>query len=262
MDIRKVSINPWAVTLPLALVAAFLAVVSLSLASYWILSQQEYVTGFALLSLDKEESIPALFSTFLLFADAIVLLFVATLERDSRDGRKWQLLALGFTVMAMDENLALHERIIEPMRHLLGGGKGGSHLGIFYFAWVIPALGMIAVLGAYFLPFLLRLPRRTMFALMTAAAVYLGGAVGVELIEGWWREGHGYRTLGFHLLVTLEESMEMAGAILLIHALLRHLARRFGDVQLHFEGAAAEETMYAPSPTAPSSVQAASPHAP
>jgi hypothetical protein len=257
MDIRKITINPWAVTLPLTLAAAFLAVVSLGLASYWMYSQREYVTGFALLSLDKEQSVPALFSTFLLFAAAIVLLFVALLERGSRDARKWQLLALGFAVMALDENLALHERIIEPMRNLLGGGAEGAQLGIFYFAWVIPALGMVAALGVYFLPFLLRLPRRTMVALMVAAAVYLGGAVGVELIEGWWREGHGYRSLGFHLLVTLEESMEMAGTILLIHALLRHLARRYGDVQIHFEGARVEEAKFAPS-----SVQAASPHLP
>lgn len=266
MDMRKITIAPWAVTLPLTLMAACLAVVSLGLASYWVYSQREYVTGFALLSLDKEQSVPALYSTFLLLAAAAVLLFVAMLERGSRDVRKWQLLALGFAVMALDENLALHERIIEPMRNLLGGGKEGARLGIFYFAWVIPALGMVAALGVYFLPFLLRLPRQTMFALMAAAAVYLGGAVGVELIEGWWREGHGYRSLGFHLLVTLEESMEMAGTIALIHGLLRHVARRFGDVQIHFEGATAEAPTYAPPVVAPTSahasVQAASPHAP
>lgn len=242
MDIKKISLNPWAITGPLALMAAFLATVSLMLASYWMYSQREYVPGFALLSLDKEQSVPALFSTFLLFAAAALLAFIALIERGSRDGRKWQLLALGFAVMALDESLALHERIIEPMRNLLGGGR----LGIFYFAWVIPALGMVALLGVYFLPFLLRLPRRTMIPLMVSAGLYLGGALGVELIEGWWREDHGYRSLGFHLLVTLEESMEMAGTILFIHTLLRHLARSFGDVQIHFEADPAEDAAFAP----------------
>lgn len=242
MDIKKISLNPWTISGPLALMAACLAVVSLTMASYWMYSQREYVPGFAWLSLDKEQSVPALFSTFLLFAASGVLALIALIERGSRDRRKWQWLALGFAVMALDENLAVHERIIEPMRNLLGGER----LGIFYFAWVIPALAMVAVLGAYFLPFLLRLPRRTMIPLIASAALYLGGALGVELIEGWWREDHGYRSLGFHLLVTLEESMEMAGTIMFIHALLRHIARRYGDVQIHFETAPAEAAAFVP----------------
>lgn len=253
MDVKKITLNPWAITGPLALGAAALAMVSLTLASYWVYSQREYVTGFALLSLDKEQSVPALFSTFLLFAAAAVLAFIALIERGTRDWRKWQLLALGFAAMALDESLALHERIIEPMRNLLGGGR----LGIFYFAWVIPALGMVAMLGVYFLPFLLRLPRRTMIPLMVSAGLYLGGALGVELIEGWWREDHGYRSLGFHLLVTLEESMEMAGTILLIHTLLRHVARSSGDVQIHFEAASAGDATFTPA-TQPHALRRAS----
>ncbi len=249
MEIRKIALNPWSVTRPLSLVAAFLAIVSVGMASYWMYSQREYVPGFALMSLDKEQSVPALFSTFLLLAASAVLAFIAMVERSSagRNVRQWQLLAAGFAVMALDENLALHERAIEPMRQLLGGGT----LGVFYFAWVIPAIAMVAVLGVYFLPFLLRLPRRTMYGLIAAAALYLGGAVGIELIEGWWREGHGYRTLGFHLLVTIEESMEMAGAILLIHTLLRHLGRQYGDIQLHVETAANEAPAQVPTATRP-----------
>lgn len=257
MDIRKITFNPWTVTRPLILVAALFVVIHVAMASYWILSHREYVTGYALVSLDREQNLPALFSTFLLVSAAALFVFIAMVERASgyRDFRQWQILAVGFVLMALDEYLALHERLIEPVRRLLGGG----HMGILYFSWVVPALVLIAALGVYFLPFLRRLPRRTMIALMISAAIYLGGAVGVELFEGWWREGHAYRTIGFHLLVTLEEGMEMAGVITLIHALLRHLARRFGDVQIHFEGAPAEEAFAAsvthqagqPSPRSP-----------
>lgn len=257
MDIRKITFNPWTVTRPLILVAALFVVIHVAMASYWILSHREYVTGYALVSLDREQNLPALFSTFLLVSAAALFVFIAMVERasGSRDFRQWQILAVGFVLMALDEYLALHERLIEPVRRLLGGGN----MGILYFSWVVPALVLIAVLGVYFLPFLRRLPRRTMIALMISAAIYLGGAVGVELFEGWWREGHAYRTIGFHLLVTLEEGMEMAGVITLIHALLRHLARRFGDVQIHFEGAPAEEAFAAsvthqagqPSPRSP-----------
>ncbi|GAB3356713.1 hypothetical protein [Lysobacter tyrosinilyticus] len=239
MDIQKVSLNPWTVTRPLALAAALFVAIHIAMSSYWILSHREYVSGFAWLSLDKEQSLPSLFSTFLLVAASALFAFVAMVERvgGSRDFRQWQILAMGFAVMAVDENLAFHERLIGPMQHLLGGG----HLGILHFAWVLPALVLVAVLGVYFLPFLRRLPRRSMIAFVVSGAIYLGGAVGVELFEGWWREEHSYRTIAFHLSVALEEGMEMAGVIILIHSLLRHLSRRFGDVQIHFEGAAVEE---------------------
>lgn len=244
MDIKRITLNPWVVTWPLALVAASFVVIHLVMASYWILSQREYITGYALLSLDREQNLPALFSTFLLISASALFAFIAMIERasGSRDFRQWLILAVGFVLMGLDENLALHERLIEPVRRLLGGGR----MGILYFSWVVPALVLIAALGVYFLPFLRRLPRRTMIALTTSAAIYLGGAVGVELFEGWWREGHAYRTIGFHLLVALEEGMEMAGLITLIHALFRHIARRFGTVQIHFKGVSAEEAFAAP----------------
>ena len=238
MEIQKITLNPWTITRPLALAAALFVVIHLTMASYWILSQREYVTGFAWLSLDKEQSIPSLFSTFLLIAASLSFAFVAMVERAgrSRDFRQWQILALGFAVMAVDESLGIHERLIGPMQRLLGS----EQLGILYFAWVVPAIALVAVLGVYFLPFLRRLPRRTMIALVASGAIYLSGAIGVELFEGWWREGHSYRTIPFHLFVALEEGMEMAGVIILIHSLLHHLAGRYGDVQIHFEGAPEE----------------------
>jgi hypothetical protein len=254
MDTKRISLNPWAVTRPLALVAIIFMGIHLAMASYWILSQREYVTGYALLSLDREQNLPALFSTCLLLFASALFAFIAMVERasGSKDFRQWLILAVGFVLMALDENLALHERLIEPMRRFLGGGR----LGILYFAWVVPALVMIAVLGGYFLPFLRRLPRRTMIGLVTSAAIYLSGAIGVELFEGWWREGHAYRTIGYHLLVTLEEGMEMVGIITLIHTLFRHLARHFGDVRIHFEGAPDEVAFAAPAKGQPS------PHSP
>lgn len=257
MAIQRITFNPWTVTRPLALVAVLFVAIHLTMASYWILSHREYVTGYALLSLDREQNLPSLFSTFLLFSASALFAFNAIVERasGSRGFRQWQILAVGFVLMALDENLAFHERLIEPMRRLLGGG----HLGLLYFAWVVPALVLIVALGVYFLPFLLRLPRKTMIALITSAAIYLGGAVGVEFFEGWWREGHVYRTIGYHLLVALEEGMEMAGVITLVHTLLRHLARRFGDVQIHFEGASTEEA-FAAAATRPAGQP--SPHSP
>jgi hypothetical protein len=193
-----------------------------------------------MMSLDGENNIPALFSTALLCSAALLLLLVAMLARRERsaDTSKWMILSAGFALMALDEALALHEHLIEPMRALLGGER----LGIFFFAWVIPAILLVGALAVFFLPFLFRLPRPTAIAFVAAGAIYVGGALGVELIEGWWREGHGHRNLVYHALVSTEEGMEMVGVIIFIRALLVHLAAQFGEVRFDFRGAGAVAT--------------------
>ncbi|GAB3094405.1 hypothetical protein [Lysobacter terrae] len=245
MHNRTIRLSTSFLTRPLLLVVLLLIAINLAMQLYRIYTGQ-YATGLALMNLDGESNVPALFSTFLLLGAAAVLLAIAALERlhEGRDAGKWFLLAFGFTVMGFDENLALHERLIEPMRHLLGGG----HLGIFYYAWLVPALVLVAALGLYFLPFLLRLPRRSMLAFVACAAIYLGGAVGVELIEGWWREDHTYRSIVYHLLVSLEEGMEMVGVIFFIQALLGYIAQRFGELRIGFEGVAVTAELQSSTP--------------
>ncbi|MFC5578025.1 hypothetical protein ACFPOA_08400 [Lysobacter niabensis] len=237
MDTRKISLDPFAVTWRLALVAALFVAINIAMQGYRLFAHQEHVTGLAMMSLDKENNVPALFSILLLFCASLVLALITVLEgkRNGPDVSKWAILAGGFLLMTMDEALSLHEKAIAPLRVLLGG----QHLGIFYFAWVIPGIALVVALGVYFLPFMLRLPRRTAIAFAVSAAIYLGGALGVELVEGWWREQHGHRNLAYHSLVTLEEGMEMFGVIAFLHALLDYIAGQFGEVRFGFGSQAA-----------------------
>lgn len=234
MDTPKILMNPAAICRRLALVTMALVAINMALQTYRVVMHQESIVGLPMLSLDKENNVPALFSTMLLFAASMVLAFIALLERTRRgpDAAKWAILAVGFLLMGVDESLSLHERMIDPLRRLLGDAFGVDRLGIFYFAWVIPAIVLVIALGIYFLPFLRRLPIRIGVMLIASAAVYLGGAIGVELVEGWWREGHGHRNVVYHALVSLEEGMEMVGVILLIHTLLGFLATRYGEVSI------------------------------
>ncbi|WP_156087735.1 hypothetical protein [Lysobacter sp. Root667] len=234
MDARKIPLNPWAITWPLSVATVLLVAANMSMQAYRLIAHQEHVVGLAMMSMDGENNLPALFSTLLLFCASLLLALIAVLERrhEGIDVSKWAILAAGFMLMAMDESLSFHEKAIAPLRALLGG----QHLGIFFFAWVIPGFALVFFLGAFFLRFLLRLPRRTAIAFVVSAAIYLGGALGVELIEGWWREAHGHKNLIYHVLVSLEEGMEMAGVIAFIHALLRYVAGRFGEVRFAFAG--------------------------
>lgn len=245
MDAKKISLDPSALAWRLAMVAMLLVAGYIGMQSFRLSTHYEYFSGLALarvlVDLDGENTLPALFSTVLLLSAGALLALIARLERrdDAPDATKWTLLAIGFLLMGMDEALALHEHLIAPLRALLGGRE----LGIFYFAWVIPGIVLVAALGAFFLPFLWRLPRGTAIAFALAAAIYLGGALGVELAEGWWREGHGHRNAVYHLLVSLEEGMEMLGAIVFIRALLEYLARHHGEVRLGIDVAGAMQPL-------------------
>ena len=184
-----------------------------------------------------EQSVPTLFSVLILFSAAFLLTVIAVLKKKEEDPdlSKWAILAFGFLFMTVDEACSIHEKLVMPVRKLLGGG----HLGIFHFAWVIPGIALVFVLSVFFLRFLLRLPAKTRLTFMVAATLYIGGAVGFELIGGWYVESYGNRNLTNSMLATIEESLEMAGVIVFIYALLKYIADNYKEVRFRiddFEG--------------------------
>jgi hypothetical protein len=114
------------------------------------------------------------------------------------------------------------------MRSLLGAGE----LGIFYYAWVVPAFALIVVLGFFFLRFAFWLPVKTRTSFFLAAFLFVGGAIGIELIGGWFDEVYGYDNLSYNLISTVEESFEMAGLIVFIRALVEYTGDVFGRVEV------------------------------
>lgn len=132
--------------------------------------------------------------------------------------------------MAYDEAFCVHEKMIVPVRILLGD----DDLGIFYFAWSIPGIALILILGLFFSKFMLRLPATTRFRFLMAAAFYIGGAIGVELLGGRYAELHGQDNFSYSMLTTVEEGLEMVGLIVFVWALLKYCANTYEDVNIRF----------------------------
>lgn len=192
----------------------------------------EYIYGLVpLLNLDAEQNIPTFFSTFLLLFADLLLWIITVLKRNQMDPRVsyWTLLSFGFLCMAVDEASSLHELLVRPMRMLLGDGS----LGIFYFAWVIPGIVLVLVLALFFSRFLWSLPPKTRFTFLLAATLYLGGAIGFELIGGRIDELSG-RNLSYSIISTIEESLEMTGMIIFICALLQYISNNYTEVRFSF----------------------------
>jgi hypothetical protein len=245
MQVPPIRCNPDAVTRALAVAA--LAILAASVAGRFAALHVDdalvrHVSDF--LYVDNEENLPTGFAVLLLLAAAALLAIVAMLERSS-GGRwtwHWAALAAGFAVMTVDEAWSFHEKLIVPGRALLGGGE----LGIFFYAWVVFALALLALLAPFFFGFLVQLPKDTRFRILVAGTLYVGGALGMELVAGHFNElhaldedkkGYGPRHFQYSLIATAEEGLEFAGLIVFLRALLLHTAGKFGEVRFRLGAA-------------------------
>jgi hypothetical protein len=171
---------------------------------------------------DGEANIPAWFSAVLLLLAALLLAAIASAER--RDGGQaalWSLLAAIFVLLSLDEVAQLHELSIRPLRDHFHA------TGFLYYTWIVPA-GLAASAAAVgYSGFLFSLPRRSRRLFLVSGALYVGGALVVEALSGRQASLYGEQSLGYHLIVTVEELLEMTGVVVFIYALLDHISRRF-----------------------------------
>ena len=176
-----------------------------------------------LFSLSYEGNLPTWYSSALLLACAITLAAIAP-SAPAGQARYWALLSGVFGYLSIDEAVGLHEQLNQLVR--LGGP--------FYFGWIIPAGAAVLVLAAVYLGFLRALPGETRRRFLVAGALYVGGALVMEIPLGLWTEAHGDGGLGYALIDFAEESLEMSGASLFLLALLRHAAHH-GPTRLELE---------------------------
>ena len=152
----------------------------------------------------------------------------ATRRSGGRFVRHWVFLALTFAYLSLDESAYLHEILIEPLRNRLGTG------GLLYFAWVIPGAAAVLIFGLAYLRFLWNLNRRSRFLFVAAGLVFVGGALGFELIGGALAESFGFESIRYTVIMTIEETLEMCGLILFVFALVDYLRRELGFTRLEF----------------------------
>jgi hypothetical protein len=229
---NQISFNPSKTACILGAVAFILALISMA-GQFILYTTGNKLYGLVLLfDIDAEYNIPTFFSMLLLLFAALLISVIAVLEKNRNASHTihWAILSLGFLFMAIDEMVCIHERLVNPIRKLLGEGSRG----VFNFAWVIPGIALVIVLVPLFLKFWMRLPSKTRFTFLIASTLYIGGCIGFELIGGYYAELHGLKNLTYSMLTTVEESLEMSGIILFIWGLLIYLADNYKEVQLNF----------------------------
>lgn len=195
-----------------------------------------------LFHLDWEANLPAWYSSVSLLVAASLAAVIALSIRKSGQSSAgyWFGIALIFTFLSADEAAGMHELLAIPFRTLLNAK------GFLFFTWVVPAAGALLILTLIYARWFFRLPSFMRRLSAAAAIVYLGGAIGMELIGGFLAERSGFETPQYMLVMTIEETMEMSGVVIWIYALLRYAESVGAEITLSFrpsaEGSSAAST--------------------
>ncbi len=164
-----------------------------------------------------ETSFQTIFSTLLLLLAAMVVILVGLmLDRLHPTRKYWFALGIIFSFLALDESLTIHEQF-NKLRPLVN-----DHSGFLYYAWVLPYMALVIFAGMFFFRFLLQLPPGIRNLFIISGAIYVGAAIGFEVLEGYVVYTEGTDSLIDKLLCAVEEFLEMAGITLFIYAALKH----------------------------------------
>ncbi|MCU0352845.1 MAG: hypothetical protein MUD08_03755 [Cytophagales bacterium] len=196
----------------------------------------EHGFGFRLWKLfdiDGENTIPAYFSTLLLLTSAVLLFLIFYVKRKGFKPVHYQGHWLGMSVvflyLSADEALSLHENLIGITQKI-----AGSNTGIFSLAWVIPFGLFVVFFATAYLRFLWHLSAKVRLQFILAGIVYVSGALGMEVVGGYYIEKNGW-TLTTHFLLTVEELLEMLGIIIFIRILLGYISEELPDFMFHLQ---------------------------
>ena len=187
------------------------------------------------LNMDRELNLPTLFSSSLLLISALLM------QRLGHNGNPdaaddWRLLSKIFIFLALDEALQIHEILIIPgLRHQVHPALAST--------WVVPYAALALIMLWKFRSFLGSIPRATATGLLRSGAVYVGGAIGMEMIGSFAVRSSLIRLHSpwYGAITGLEEALELVGIILLIDALMRALLAQQDSVDITLRLTAAQD---------------------
>jgi hypothetical protein len=177
---------------------------------------------------DIEGNIPTLDSAVTVLICAALLALIARVNWNRPGGKRfqWTGLSVLFLFLAFDEGTAIHEQLSDFFERYM------EATGALYFLWVVPYGIATLLLAIVYLKFVWELPKVTRARFIAAALLYVGGALGFDMLGAIVAERSGYDTVIYTVLYTIEEMLEMVAIVVFIHALLCHLATETGGLVL------------------------------
>ncbi len=179
-------------------------------------------------SLNAEQNLASWYTSLLLAVGALLAWLAGSCDSAEPPAarRFWQLVAVLLLAAAADETVSFHE----VLTLFLPGVQEMSPL--LHFSWVVLALPLLAILALWCLPMMRHLPRVTFWGLVAAALLFVGGAVGLEMVAGLVIDRAGETSLAYRAVYILEDTFEMLGGAVFILVVLRHIRGRAPRLEL------------------------------
>ncbi len=182
-------------------------------------------------NLDREMNIPTWYSGLMLVSCGLIIrgIFAIKKSQSDRFWRQWRILSIIFFILAIDEIASIHEiLIIDDLADAL------NLPSFWHSVWVIPGTILVAIFIWKYWKFILYLPKELRRYFLIAISLYVGGALGMEMVGSYYDGIDGQQNLVYAMLATIEEVMEMMGCVVFIYGLLTYLGELSAGVQVNF----------------------------
>lgn len=179
-------------------------------------------------SVGTEANVPTFYSAFQLLVSAGLLAIISLKKWNSKDRYRyaWAGLSVGFIVLALDEAAMIHE-IGYRLPAIFGFGDSR-------YAWLVPFTGVLFFLALLYWRFLGSLDSWTRRMFLLSAGIFLGGAMGMEVVGDSIRDSYGsINNWPYVFEEAIEEFMEMAGIALFIWVLLQIIEKEIDTVSFN-----------------------------
>jgi hypothetical protein len=192
----------------------------------------QWLFGFVgLFNLNMESNIPTLYQVLaIFFSSFLIYLIIKSKVKTKLIQHYWIMLMILTIYMGIDEATQIHESWSGAMKLIFPN----QIKGIFSYSWFILEGVLALVVAIYFMNFIFRINKNVRILLIVAAAIYLSGALLVDIISSLFDSKFGTAFI-YELLPTLEEVLEMLGIAVFIRALLKYIKMELITNNLNLE---------------------------
>jgi hypothetical protein len=185
-----------------------------------------------LFNFDREANLPTLFNGLLLaFASWLAFGISGCLKTGgtSRHVLSWKAVGFVLLFMMLDELCRVHEALDWILMARL------ETEGAIAWPWVIPYAVLALCVAGFFLRFFLSLQPKYRWCFAVSAVLYVIGAIGFELLEAAHVEKHGIDSMGFGILYSIEENLEMLAVMLAIWGFMGYAVEHCRGLGVSYE---------------------------
>lgn len=209
--------SPNKTTLILCSIVLFITL--LSLLSVILRHNWGIISGGRLFYMDEEANLPTWYSFIALLYSSLLAWLIAHCINKIRApfAKTWTLLGCALFFMSMDEFMQIHEAYMRLLRKIDLLNEFG------YNAWLVIGIALVAIVAPFMARMWWHLPARFKLVFFCSTLIFFGGSIIVEFIANNYAEKMGESSLGYTLLIHVEEIMEMAGIVILINGLMKYL---------------------------------------